>query len=139
MQSQALNWLSILRDVSRRCNEYLYKTIMRLVLEYCNYVWDPHQDKYILGLVGFQIFAARLIARQWCAGSDLLWNVLHWPPLCSSLVPQIMTVQTDPLWTITNFIILLYSSPLSDYVRHANSCPLFQSYIKTYSQRHSFF
>ena len=118
-----------LRDVSRRCIEYLYMTIVRPVLVYCNFVWALHQDKYVSKLEGGSNICNKTRHQAVACWLRLVAeNPALATSLCSLRVSQIMPVQMNPLWTITNFIIFLYSSPLS-YCRLANSCPRFQSYV----------
>ena len=95
-----------LRDVSRRCIEYRYKTIVQPVLQ------SPP------GQIHLKTGGGSNICSQTCHQAVAYWLRLTTEcpalatSLCLSLVPQIMRVQTDPLWTITNFIFR-YSSPLA--------------------------
>ena len=102
-----------LRDVSR--NSCIRS--VQPVLEHCNCVWD-HQT--VVCWLGIIVECPALVTSP--AHCSFHKYLCRWILVGQSLI------SSSPFIPHPSLI-----------VRHANSCPLFQSYIKTYSHRQSFF
>lgn len=125
--------------VDTRCLSYLYKALVRPVLEYCACVWDPHHVKYSNRIESVQSFAARLATKKWSADSASLKQELSWPLLSARRNFQKLCVCRRILSGNSIIPPSVFSPHSNRSVRHTNSYPLFQPFVKTNYHRFSFF
>ena len=117
----------------------IYKALVRPILEYCDCLWDPHQQKYIIQLERVQSFAARVVTKRWQENALTLREKLHWPLLSNRRIFHKICICRRIHTNISIIPCSVFTPHPSTSVRHINSCPLFKPYVKTHHHRSSFF
>lgn len=85
--SKANSTLGLLKRTLSNCDshtkEIAYKTLVRPLLEYCQIIWDPHQQNTINTLEKVQRRAARFVLRDYKRSSSVseMLKQLDWEPL----------------------------------------------------------
>ena len=123
---------------SQHCLSYLYKTLVRPILEYCSVVWDPYHLKYSKMLERVQNFAGRVSTRDWTATPEDIRQKLGWP-LLSVRRTYLKLALCRRILTGGSLIPSSVFSPHTySMVRHTNSCPLLLPFVRT-EYHHGFF
>ena len=124
-----------------RCLSYIYRAVVRPVLEYASCVWDPSHQVHQQRLERVQSFAARIASKcwSWTMPSSTLKQQLGWPTLQDRRTFQQICVCDR----ILRGDSLIPSSVFAPHPRqsrvHKNSRPLFRPHVRTDHHRHSYF
>ena len=121
------------------CLEHLYMTLVRPMLDYGCCVWSPYQAKYVDQLESVQTFAARLATKKWSSDSDSLRSLLGWSTLASRRSYMKLCLCRRILVGDSLIPDSTFSPHTSRTLRHINSCPLYQPFVKTSYHLNSFF
>ncbi len=121
------------------CISRLYKTLVWLVLEYCDCVWDPYQTKYINMLEGVQSLAGRIATRRWHGSATAIRKLLKWPLLASRRRYHKLLLCRKILTGISIIPQSVFTPHLYSSVRLPNPCPIFIPSICSNYHRSSFF
>ena len=122
-----------------KCLAYLYKTLIRAVLEYGSCVWDPSYTTSVTRLEKVQQFGAKLASGKWSVHGDSLVAALGWPLLASrrsymKLCLCRRILEGNSLISADSFQLANETS-----ARHMNSLQLFRPYARTNYHQSSFF
>ncbi len=102
-------------------------------------VWSPYQAKYVDQLESVQTFAARLATKKWSSDSTTLRSLLGWSTLASRRTCMKLCLCRRILVGDSLIPDSTFSPHTSRTVRHINSCPLYQPFVKTSYHLNSFF
>ncbi len=109
------------------------------MLDYGCCVWSPYQAKYVDQLESVQTFAARLAMKKWSSDSATLRSLLGWSTLASRRTYMKLCLCRRILVGDSLIPDSTFSPHTSRTVRHINSCPLYQPFVKTSYHLNSFF
>ncbi len=123
----------------KKCLEQLYLTLVRPMLDYGCCVWFPYQAKYVDQLESVQMFAARLATKKWSSDSATLRSLLGWSTSASRHTYMKLCLCRRILVGDSLIPDSTFSPHTSRTVRHINSCPLYQPFVKTSYHLNSFF
>lgn len=127
------------RGASSSSLTYLYKALVRPVLDYCGPVWDPHHRCDIDKLEKVQVFAARLATGRWTGRPDELRATLGLPLLSARRSYQKLCLCRRILTGGSIIPGSVFTPHPSSSVRHANSVPLSRPYVRTCQHQSSYF
>ena len=122
-----------------KCLARLYKSLVLPMLDYGCCVWAPHQAKYIAQLERVQSFAARIVTKQWKSDAAALKSRLGWTMLVDRRSYMKLCVCRRILFGESLIPADVFTQHPSTTVRHLNSKPLFQPYVRTVHHQNSFF
>ena len=96
----------------------LYKTIIRLVLEYSSAVWNPHSSSLTASIESVQHFEVKLISKSWSSPYSTLWFALNLTTLkhrrkkSKLTLPHAKSLSCNKLPSWTNYPTLNISQKL---------------------------
>lgn len=124
---------------STSCLGFIYKAVVRPVLEYASCVWNPPHAVHREKLERVQSFGAKVVTKRWSESSTALRSYLHWPVLQARRDFQQLCVCNR----ILSGNSLIPSSVFQPHPRpsrvHSNTKPLFRQRVRTAQHSSSFF
>lgn len=123
----------------RKCLSHLYRALILPILDYGCCIWDPHTAKHVTQLERVQSFAARLATKRWSCDADSLKSELGWAALSTRRRFQKLCLCRRILCGDSLIPPTVFTPHPSLSVRHLNSKPLFQPFVRTYYHRYSYF
>ena len=122
-----------------RCLSRLYRALVLPILDYGCCIWDRYHLKYQVLLEKVQHFAAKLATKRWSSNPSVLMSELGWAPLQSRRRYLKLCLCRRILGDASLIQSTVFKLHPSVNIRHLNSIPLLQTFVKTDYHRNSFF